>query len=255
MNHDAFLSGTEIARILAGFGDEDVVVVGGQAAFIWSHHYALDPEGLIVSRDLDFVHNGRAAERLAASFSSPPPVVPTADDATPNASVVTIELGGRAVTIDFLTGIAGVETGSLMRNAVRLAATLAVGTTVEVTVMHPLHLLASRLANINQLRRHDERTVDQAKVSIDVLRCFVGEMVELGLPTEAMWALRELEFVIRDRHAGQASHRIFGDRLDILAVLASFLDDAAFDPRWREGSLRPAYRRSLARLERKAGNR
>ncbi|MBT9287826.1 hypothetical protein [Prosthecodimorpha staleyi] len=255
MSQGDFLSGAEIARILAGFGDEDVVIVGGQAAFIWSRHYALDPDGLIVSRDLDFVHTGRAAERLAASFYAPPPVFPTADDATPNSSVVTIELGGRAVTIDFLTGIAGVETGSLMRNAVRLEATLEFGATIEVTVMHPLHLLASRLANINQLRRHDERTVDQARVSIDVLRRFVGEMVELGLLTEAMWTLRELEFVIRDRHAGRASHRRFGDRLNIVAVLAAFLDDAAFDQRWREGSLRPTYRRSLTRLERKLGNR
>jgi hypothetical protein len=55
--------------------------------------------------------------------------------------------------------------------------------------------------------------------------------------------LSKLEYVIRDKYLGRDAHLKFGDRLELDAILRSYLDDERLDSRFRDRQLSGIIRR------------
>jgi hypothetical protein len=97
------------------------------------------------------------------------------------------------------------------------------------------------MSNINTLGRTSEHSILQARASLLILDCFIDD--QLGAPDKnagkrALKVLRELEYVVRDFHLGQISHRDFGDALDPIAIIERYTDDERIDVRARRKLLR-----------------
>lgn len=245
----------EEVGILLGFVQaHNPVIVGGQSINIWSQLYYgrnddLDELGPLTSKDLDFFHNKEAERALAASLENGELKLPTGDDHTPSAAVVTGTLGGRRVIIDFMAQVKGVEDASILTNSITFADEED-PESVSITLMHPLDCVRSRLANINTLGRTDDHSLTQAEASLIILDCYIDD--QLGQDTRdasrrALNTLRELEFIIRDMHIGKRSEAEFGHRLDPSAIVRRYRDDGRIDDRARDKLLQSI----LDRLEHK----
>lgn len=200
----------------------------------------LDCLGALTSKDLDFYHNRAAEEALAKSLVGGEIKLPNGDDHTPNAAVVTGKLGNRDVVVDFLAQIKGVEDKSLLRNSITFA-DAADPDNVSITLMHPLDCVRSRLSNINVLGRTDDHSVRQGVASLMILDCFIdhqlGDCEDEAGPKRALDALRELEFIIRDKHIGKTTEQTFGSQLDPTAILSKYRADERLDSRVREHTI------------------
>lgn len=225
------------------------IIVGGQAISLWSHLYeGADSEldGLeVTSKDLDFYHNKDAEIALAESLEEGKLKVPTGDDHTPCAAVVTGKLGNRTVVVDFLSQVKGVTDESLLKNSITY------GDPEDpeglfITLMHPVDCVRSRLSNINILRRHDAHSVKQAIASIRILDCFVEDQLsqnsDLGR-RNALDALRALEKIIEKQHIGRTTDTVFGLALRPDRILEKYVNDTRLDERVRLRLIFPSMER------------
>lgn len=241
------LTDEEVAHILKLIVDADPLLVGGQAVNLWTVFFGVDVGALMVSRDIDFLDDKQAANLLSAQLDEGRRLMPSVDEATVNTAVVTGRIGGKAVMIDFLSGIIGVDTGELRSNAIGME--IRVGSNlVRVALPHPNHCLASRLGNINQLKRTDERTITQAMASIEVVKRYVDSRIDAEDFKEAQQTLVEVEYIIKDKHVGRTSWSEFGALLRVEDIATGFLDHPGLDERWRNKTLLPSVERTRRRL-------
>ena len=241
------LTPEEVVQILKFVEHCNPIVVGGQSINIWSELYegrdeALDELGSLTSKDIDFYQNKEAQEALVTGLEEGKLLVPEADDHTPNASVVVGKLGDRKVEVDFLATVQGIPGNELEKNAmgVRLDAG-----DVVTQLMHPLDCVKSRLANINSLKRFSDHSVAQAVASVRILDCFLNDLLGHGAEGHKMATdiLAKLEYIIRDKYLGRDAHLKFGHRLELDAILRSYLDDERLDSRFRDRQLSGIIRR------------
>lgn len=233
----------EDVRTLLGFVQHcRPIIVGGQAVNIWAELYHgidedLDRLGALTSKDLDFYHNRDAERILAESLENGLLEIPSGDNHTPNAAVVTGKLGDRAVVIDFLAQIKGVEDKSLLENSITFA-DVEDPSAVSITLMHPLDCVRSRLSNINALGRRSEQSIRQAIASLLILDCYIDDQLANAenkpAVRRAVSTLRDLEFVIREKHIGKPSELGFGDMLRPISILEKYREDERIDFRVRE---------------------
>jgi len=136
------LTGEEVQTLLGFVQRFNPVIVGGQAVNIWAElYYGMDEEldglGELTSKDLDFYHNREAERALADSLENGLLEIPSGDNHTPNAAVVTGKLGNRDIVVDFLAQIKGVEDKSLLENSITFA-DAENPEAISITLMHPL---------------------------------------------------------------------------------------------------------------------
>jgi hypothetical protein len=250
------LSADEVIRLLEFVSKCRPIVVGGQSINIWANLLeGQDPEldalGPLTSEDVDFYHNKEAERALAAGLENGKIEIPTADDFTPNAAVVTGRLGDRDVVVDFMSAVKGVSDASLMKQSITFA-DIENPDAVSITLMHPLDCVRSRLANINTLKRTSEHSIRQAIASVKILECYVDDELsrgDSGGHRRATRCLQELEYILIGRHIGQISHTEYGDQLDILGILLRRQGDDRIDSRWREKILEGILARVTRKLE------
>lgn len=244
------LSSEQVLRLLALVQETDAVVVGGQSVNLWALHYLprvpqLAAHMPFTSKDVDFYGTRKTAEHVARALDGTL-YLPGMDDATPNAAVVVASLDGREVQIDFMASVLGVEDRAIANNYVVIAGREPTsGASVRVVVLHPLDCLRSRLANINVLGRHDDRSVHQAKASLLVLGAFLDDLLARGERRHVQTVLNDLFFVARDASVSKPSHQRHG--IEPGEVMKRFRGDARLDARWREMNLATAIRRLDAR--------
>lgn len=249
---DGDIRHTDIIRILDIIGDLDPIIVGGQSIGLLAEFHAVRHPELFElapfsSKDVDFFNNPEAAKRLAATLDDGRLFLPgDSDMAGANASLVSGTLNRRPVIIDFMAGVVGVRNRDILERNVRISGNID-GKPTAFRAMNPLDCLRSRIANINVLRRHDEQTVRQARVAIEILKLHLDMLLAAGCIRMVQDALHELQFVIRDHHLSKATHTAFGDILDPLGIMAAFADDVRLDQRWRNLVLKTA----ILRLKRK----
>jgi hypothetical protein len=160
-----------ILRILAPLTkDRAVVLVGGQALFLWAQRLGLvvpgSDTGLLSSKDIDFEGSGQAARR-AADLLGGSIRVPDIDSHTPNTGVVVfVDSGGVTRKIDFLGTPLGLRAQDVRDTAVRV--TRADG--VSVWVMHPERCMESRIYNVQILRHDGDHAMGQLRASIVIAR-------------------------------------------------------------------------------------
>ena len=250
LNH---LSADEVRRLLEFVSKHTPIIVGGQSINIWAtllqgQDPELDALGPLTSKDVDFFHNKEAAKALADGLEDGKIQIPTGDDFTPNAAVVTGRLNGREVVIDFMSAVKGVKDQSLLKHSITFADQE--NPEISITLMHPLDCIRSRLANINDLKRTSEHALKQAQASLKIFECYLAyelSIDDIESRRRVTRSLQEFEYVITDRHIGRLSHVEFDKSLDLLEILTRYVEDTRLDIRWREKILT----RIIARVNRK----
>ena len=150
-----------------------IVLIGGQALNLWAERYAseaieLAREAPFTSKDIDFYGTAEAVERCARLLGGTHELFGV-HDRSEAAGVVTTPEG---IAIDLVRTPRGVHPDELTQRAVPLLST---------RVMHPIHVLVSRAANVVHLSRTDATSLKQLRAAIVVVREFTREALrQLG---------------------------------------------------------------------------
>lgn len=195
--------------------DLQITIVGGQAVNYWAEHYRrrLPPPFAaafsFTSRDHDFFGTRAEARRLGAALNVEVKV-PGPDDHTPTAAALDC---GDGVVVQFLTHVLGVRRGQLEKHAVPVSYGRP---PVRFRVMHPLHMLQSRVANVMRLKRQDVHSLRQLEVARHVLVPYIGDLIDENGPRQGLKQINSLfEYARRDMNA-----RLLYDQFAIDPALA-----------------------------------
>lgn len=193
--------------------------------------------GPYTSKDIDYFGYREAAEKLASALNGKV-LIPDADDHSPQTAIVMAVVEGQEIEIDFLWHVKGVEEESLKKQAVEIRMTVRMGERygeLIVPLMHPMHCLQSRLANVVELGRTQDLAKRQLEASPIVLREFLQEQLEKGKSKHVTGVLKALFDYLSSNMVGRKAHLVMKN--DPAAILDVFQDDQRLDPRWREQSL------------------
>lgn len=188
------LTEEEIDQILRSCAGR-ALLVGGQSLAFWAQYYQVKPLGVLsvnVTSDADFVGTAQVARDLSQSLK---PLgwrywQPSVDDATTQTAKLSKRIEGQGIKqVDFLGSIVGLKTEGIQRRAVVL--NLANG--IRVRVLHPLDVLESRLKNLAQLpSKRDSQGIAQAHLAIDVMRCFLEQLLSEESPRRLLDAIERV---------------------------------------------------------------
>lgn len=235
----------ELASILQL--DDGAFVVGGQALNLWAElYYEHCPEladfAPFTSKDLDYFGHQDAASKLAAALGGEV-IFPDPDDASPNSALVRATIGDREIQIDFIRHVMGVRPKRLEELATELVVPLDNGGELAIPLMHPLHCLQSRIANVLKLGRLDQTAMRQLGAAPYVLEAYLLHMLDLGEVKEVQSTLRNLyHYLLSDPDGKRAVSLPMKDPLDIISSLTKH---QKLDCRYRWFNLR-AMRRKVA---------
>ncbi|MEC3909432.1 hypothetical protein U5A82_02770 [Sphingobium sp. CR2-8] len=193
--------------------------------------------GPYTSKDLDYFGQREAAEKLAHALNGTL-LIPHSDDHTPQTAIVQATIGEQDVEIDFLWHVKGVNTASLEKQAVEVRMHVRAGSRTGqmlIPIMHPLHCMQSRLANVVTLHRDTDLARRQLEASPIVLREYLFEALAAGGHRHVTSVLQGLADYLLSDPVGRKAHKVMKN--DPAAVFAHFQDDDRLDERWREKSL------------------
>ena len=170
------LSPAEVREILKACS-ADGLLVGGQALAFWADFLAVALPPILssgVSSDADFIGDAALARKLARALRWNE-WFPSMDDATPHTAKVTKRAAGGGVKqVDFLSGVAGLDTRALERRAVDVE----VPEIGRVRVIHPVDVLESRIQNLHLLaEKRTKAGIAQALLAVDVARAFIRRTI------------------------------------------------------------------------------
>ncbi len=212
------LTEEEIDQILRSC-DGRALLVGGQALAFWAQHYQLRLPGVLsanVTSDADFVGAAQVARDLWRSLK---PMgwrywQPSADDATSQTAKLTKRIEGQGIKqIDFLGSIVGLKTEGIQQRATVL--NLADG--MRIRVLHPLDVLESRLKNLAELpSKRAPQGIAQAHLAIDVVRCFLEQLLREGPPRRLFNAIDRVARMAQEKSLESV---FYGYGLDLLAAV------------------------------------
>jgi hypothetical protein len=170
------LSPAEVREILK-VCSADGLLVGGQALAFWADFLEVALPPLLssgVSSDVDFIGDVALARKLARSLRWSE-WVPSMDDATPHtAKVAKRAADGGIKQVDFLSGVAGLNTPDLERRAMDVD----IPEIGRVRVIHPIDALESRIQNLHLLaEKRTKAGVAQGLLAVDVARAFIRRTI------------------------------------------------------------------------------
>lgn len=203
----------DLIEILRPLSDTSAVLVGGQAIWFWAEYLrrsstALQRIGPVSSADVDFFGLYPVAKRLAAAFDGVA-LRPDVDDATPSTAMVTIDVNGHELTIDFIGHVYGVPDKALRKRALTIDMGAALGgESLPITILHPMHCLFSRAANTLSpaMHRNDEHSVRQLTAAYHIARRWIINNLNSNTKTskkEAYESLAELFVWARSSEHGK----------------------------------------------------
>ena len=230
---EAYMPPELVLRVLASAG-EDVVLVGGQALAFWMDRYGIRQPGELpaVSRDVDFFtpNAANAAPLLdfAHAIHGKAVVLPPKAISALVGSAVAAAEDDRVYNVDLLHSVVGLSRDEINANAVMVRVD---GVDHPFRVLHPLHVLQSRNANLHELReKQDELGRLQLRLAIEVVRRFLEIEIDriqasaANSSEEIERATLDLVAIVND-YAGESAARKNAERH------AVFLADAI--PAWR----------------------
>jgi hypothetical protein len=240
---EAELTAEEVERILKVCGSR-ALLVGGQSLATWAVYYGIQPIGelsRVVTTDVDFIGSSDTAQQLQRALGPPWKLRQgTLDDFGPQIAKVYATLPEVGIKqVDFLSGIAGLDTEAIRRRASQL--TLTDGTTIQL--LHPLDVLESRLRNLDALpSKRNPIGVAQARLAVNIVRSFIEEyMNDAGDPRTVRQAIKRVEKLALDPRLSRVA---FTHDIDVLAAIP--VERIGYS-RFREEQ----WPRVLARLENK----
>ena len=225
-----------VLRVLDRAGD-DVVLIGGQALAFWMDRFGVRPPASLpaVSRDVDFftrsAANSAPLKGFAEAIRGRATVLPPEAISALVGSAIAPADDDRVYNVDLLHSVIGLSRDEVEANAVTAHIE---GIGHPIRVMHPLHVLQSRNANLHELReKQDELGRLQFRLAIEVGRRFLESEIdrlegESGVSRETTGrAVLDLVAVVAD-YAGEAAAKKNAQRHGIC------LADAI--PAWRIAS-------------------
>ena len=155
-----------------------VILIGGQAISFWGRYYDIaEPltDSPALTQDLDFKGGKTQARSLANSIGASIKLAGF-DDATPNTALLiwepsrTAKTAPRRLMIDFLSGALGVPDKEINK----LAVPVQIEDLPVIRVMHPLHCMQSRFANLAIISsKRDTNGIAQARMGVEIARRYV----------------------------------------------------------------------------------
>lgn len=162
-------------------------------------------------------------------------------------ALVEVDLSGRKVIVDFLHAIIGVPSEEVRRHAVAVSFE-----GVDVAVLHPFHVLRSRIANMLSAAtgRRDVISTNQAMAAVEIVRLWCDRRLSEGDTKPVTTLLSELlRYADRDFYGRRAFSEL---GIDILAPAAAFTEDARLPAIWLEKTLAPGLLRVPTRRDRRS---
>ena len=159
---------------------------------------------------------------------------PSGDDATSQTAKLTKRVEGQGIKqVDFLGSIVGLKTEGIQQRAIVVS--LADG--MRIRVLHPLDVLESRLKNLAELpSKRAPQGIAQAHLAIDVVRCFLEQLLREGPPRRLFNAI---DRVVRVAQEKSLQTVLYGYGLDLLAAVpADRVPSEEFRTR-RSGTVKP----------------
>ncbi len=162
----------DAAFLIGQTRSEKSVLVGGQAVAFWARQFDIRPRLPALTVDIDFLATRAEAKRVAARLTVRHVLKAAAlDDNTPNSAVLLVTLDNypEPVLVDYMASIVGVDSKAVEKSAVE----------VEfggqpLRVIHPVHLLHSKIGNLYYLSsKRSEEGVEQARLSIGIAAAFL----------------------------------------------------------------------------------
>ena len=180
----------DVYRILASIEDlsDDLILVGGQALLVWAHRYRNTPELMeigdepLASKDIDFTGKREAAKEVARRLHGVHKPAKQFDPGINYAVVTYKDADGDEHRIDFIRVPIGIPDTLSDFLAAGLKATTQTGPKpAKFTVMHPYHVLRSRLMNLHRLDTHrGEHSQAQCTAAVFCQREFTRELLDSG---------------------------------------------------------------------------
>lgn len=167
-----------------------LVLVGGQALEVWGVLLdVLAPTGETspLTEDTDWLGSADDAQWLAELLGSEDVTVEltraTLDDNTPNTATMYIERrDGRILFMDFLHSVIGLSEADIKKLAVQIDLKFApVQNPASIRVLHPLHCLACRMANLKELpSKRGGNGQMQAHWAVDIMHAYLASVAQRG---------------------------------------------------------------------------
>ena len=171
--------GGEVDQLLDNLAGK-AILVGGQALALWAKHFRVElPPPLVasVTSDADFLGSAQVARELASSMLAEgwELHVATFDDGPTQTAKLSKRIAGEGIKqVDFLAMLTGLRTDGIRRRAVQVR--LPSGT--NLSVLHPLDVLESRLKNIQvHAAKRDKHGIAQADLALRITRAYLESLI------------------------------------------------------------------------------
>ena len=171
---------------------ERLILVGGQALEVWGVVLGVPaPAGDAspLTEDADWLGSQDDARWLAnlLGVGRTELQVPDFNDATPNTALMYLEQKeGKVLLMDFLRCVTGIENPEIRSNAADLQVPRpGGGDPIQLRVLHPLHCLASRMANLwaYPAKRRGNGPV-QAQWAVNIVRAYLTRIALEASPAQ-----------------------------------------------------------------------
>lgn len=222
----------DVEDLLANVPDAtQAVLAGGQAINFWATRYVDRFQELrkfqpFTSADIDFIAGVRLAKKWAKAIGAKLVLSDVQDHVAINtAKLIVPKKSAGPLELDFLAAVDGVN---IKRARASAPIVQSKEDKIEFSVLHPLHCLASALANAyGKQRRRDhgaslgERARDRCKLTILVCRAYLLESIEL-YDTERDDAMRPYDLIEYVAHIAMSPYGLAAyaeDMIDVLRVI------------------------------------
>lgn len=226
--------------------EDGAFIVGGQAVNLWAERYAPNCPELayyapFTSKDLDYFGYAAAAQKLAEALGGEA-IYPDLNDHTPQSALVCATVDGRALQIDFLSHVIGIQPIELQSQAVELRVPLNNGEGyLDIPVMHPLHCLQSKVTNYVKLDRKDDAAMRQLGAAPIILEKYIKEMLQISEIREVVRTIQRLYYFLHKHEAGRLTSTM--PMPDPLGIITRLISDNRLDWRFRWFNLRQMRKR------------
>lgn len=178
-----------IDEIIKVAGDD--VLIGGQALAFWVRHFrvAVPPDVGAITNDIDFLTDSASNRGRVGAFAA----ALQGDTHFPSEHALTPLVGqayretadGEILNVDVLFTVYGLPAEAVRDRALRVADAEPGSSAQPFLVMHPLHVLRSRLINLYKLpEKQNDKGAMQLRMAIDVARAHLRETAQSLQPTD-----------------------------------------------------------------------
>jgi len=214
-NDEAPLDAATLDAFLKGMGTE-MVLVGGQALAFWMDRYGIEPHGAVISNDGDVLGQVDRAQRIAHGLRAAL-VKPDSRALTSLVAQIRIPVGGdgRVRNIDvlhLLYTVSGLSKSKDFTEAVwRESVEMEWKPGHRIRVMHPLHVLDSRVQNaVGLLDDKGPHVLTQAEWAVQVARAAILRVLHHPGEDERLGALIQWVYKLAQSRAGRQLMREHG---------------------------------------------